>query len=169
MTTIVLWNIQLSPPTCKDLTYSSGRLLNIWTEIYIFPYSPVMLFCQICVPQNGEYICDSWKAYRKERDRNIRKPRAKIISTKAKKTKREEILLYVPPISLLLQMTWTYGMWSLKTMHLNNGLFHAIIDEETSDLGTLVSLELDDLAHFFIVDKSAVASEFLSSLIKTHR
>ena len=39
--TIVSQNMQLSPPTCKDLTYSSSMLLNFWAEIYIFPYSPV--------------------------------------------------------------------------------------------------------------------------------
>jgi len=115
--------------------------------------------------QNGEYICDSWKVYRKERDWNILEslahPRSKIISTKVKKTTTKEVLLYIPPITLLLQMTWTYGMWSLETMHLDGGLLQAILDEEGGDLGTLVSLELDDLAHFLIVDKSAVASEFL--------
>jgi len=113
--------------------------------------------------QNGEYICDSWKVNRKERDRNILESLGhihvqKIISTKVT---TKEVLLYIPPISLLLQMTWTYGMWSLETMHLDGGLFQAILDEEGGDLGTLVSLELDDLAHFLIVDKSAVASEFL--------
>lgn len=57
-------------------------------------------------------------------------------------------------------------MRSLETMHLDGGFLQAIVDEEGGDLGTLISLELDDLAHFLIVDKSAVASEFLSRLIK---
>ena len=51
-------------------------------------------------------------------------------------------------------------------MHLDGGFIQAVFDEEGGDLGTLVSLELDDLAHFLIVDKSAVASKFLSGLIK---
>lgn len=51
-------------------------------------------------------------------------------------------------------------------MHLDGRFVQAILDQEIVDLGTLVSLELDDLAHFLIVDKSAVASEFLSRLIK---
>jgi len=46
-------------------------------------------------------------------------------------------------------------------MHLDGGFLQAILDEEGGDLGTLISLELDDLAHFLIVYKSAVASEFL--------
>ena len=57
-------------------------------------------------------------------------------------------------------------MRSLETMHLDGGFLQTILDEEGGDLGTLISLELDDLAHFLIVDKSAVASEFLSRLIK---
>ena len=51
-------------------------------------------------------------------------------------------------------------------MHLDGGFLQAILDEEGGDLGTLVSLELDNLAHFLIIDKSAVASEFLWRLIK---
>ena len=51
-------------------------------------------------------------------------------------------------------------------MHLDGGLLQTIVDEEGGDLGTLISLELDDLAHFLIVDKSTVASEFLPRLIK---
>ena len=51
-------------------------------------------------------------------------------------------------------------------MHLDSGFLQAILDEEGGDLGTLISLELDDLAHFLIVDKSAVTSKFLLSLIK---
>ena len=51
-------------------------------------------------------------------------------------------------------------------MHLDGGFIQAILDQEIVGLGTLVSLELDDLAHFLIVDKSAVASEFLSRSIK---
>ena len=51
-------------------------------------------------------------------------------------------------------------------MHLDGGFLQTILDEEGGDLGTLISLELDDLAHFLIVDKSTVASEFLLNLIK---
>ena len=51
-------------------------------------------------------------------------------------------------------------------MHLDGGFLQTILNEEGGDLGTLISLELDDLAHFLIVDKSAVASEFLSKLIR---
>ena len=63
-------------------------------------------------------------------------------------------------------MTRTYGMRRLETMHLDGGFLQTILDEEGGDLGTLISLELDDLAHFLIVDKSTVASEFLLNLIK---
>lgn len=63
-------------------------------------------------------------------------------------------------------MTRTYGMRSLETMHLDGGFLQAILDEEGGDLGTLISLELDDLSHFLIVYKSAVASEFLLRFIK---
>jgi hypothetical protein len=52
-------------------------------------------------------------------------------------------------------------------MHLDGGFLQAILDEEGGDLGTLISLKLDDLSHFLIVYKSAVASEFLSRFIKT--
>jgi hypothetical protein len=90
-----------------------------------------------------------------------------IISTKVKKKKTttQKILLYIP---LLLRMTWTYGMLQgdLESMHLDGGFFQTILDEEGGDLGTLVSLELDDLSHFLIVDKSAVASEFLARLFR---
>jgi hypothetical protein len=51
-------------------------------------------------------------------------------------------------------------------VHLDGGFLQTILDKEGGDLGTLISLELDDLAHFLIVDKSAVASKFLSKLIK---
>jgi hypothetical protein len=51
-------------------------------------------------------------------------------------------------------------------MHLDGGFLQTILDEEGRDLGTLISLELDNLAHFLIVDKSAVTSEFLLRLIK---
>jgi len=104
------------------------------------------------------------------RDRNILEslradPCAEIISTKVKKTTiTQEILLYIPPISLLLQMTWTYGIsghGGLETMHLDGGFLQAILDEEGGDLGALVSLELDDLAHLLIIDKSTIASKFL--------
>ena len=54
----------------------------------------------------------------------------------------------------------------LESMHLDGGFFQTILDEEGGDLGTLVSLELDDLSHFLIVDKSAVASEFLARLFR---
>jgi len=105
---------------------------------------------------------------KRKRSKRIRKstgimhPYAKIISTKGRKTTTKEILLYIPSNSLLLQMTWTNGgRGSLETMHLDGGFLQAILDEEGRDLGTLVSLELNDLAHFLIVDKSAVTSEFL--------
>ena len=45
-------------------------------------------------------------------------------------------------------------------MHLDGGFFHVIVDEEAKDLAALVSLKLDDLAHFIILDNSTVASEF---------
>ena len=51
-------------------------------------------------------------------------------------------------------------------MHLDGGFLQTILDEEVGDLGTLVSLELNDLAHFLIVDKSTVASEFLWRVIR---
>jgi len=51
-------------------------------------------------------------------------------------------------------------------MHLDGGFLQAILDEEGGDLGTLVSLKLDDLAHLLIVDECTVASEFLRRLIR---
>lgn len=98
----------------------------------------------------------------------ISDPCAKIIPTKAKKTMAttQEILLYIPTLSLLLRMTRTYEVLGLKSMHLDGRFLQAILDEEVGDLGTLVSLELDDLTHFLIFDESAVASEFLRRLIR---
>ena len=51
-------------------------------------------------------------------------------------------------------------------MDLDGGFFQAILDEEGGDLGTLVSLKLDDLAHFLIFDKSTIASKFLRRSIR---
>ncbi len=49
-------------------------------------------------------------------------------------------------------------------MHLYSGLVHSVIDQERRDLGTLVSLELNDLAHLLVIDDSTVAGEFLDRL-----
>jgi len=86
-----------------------------------------------------------------------------IYKSKENDNNTRNIIAYIP-ISLLLQMTWTYGIWGhggLETMHLDGGFLQAILDEEGGDLGALVSLELDDLAHFLIIDKSTIASKFL--------
>ena len=54
----------------------------------------------------------------------------------------------------------------LESMDLDSVFFYAIIDEEVGDLGTMVSLELDDLTHFLMIDKSTIASKFLLISIK---
>jgi len=46
-------------------------------------------------------------------------------------------------------------------VHLDGRLLDTILGEEVGDLGTLVALELDNLAHLLVVNKSAVAGEFL--------
>lgn len=46
-------------------------------------------------------------------------------------------------------------------MHFDGGFFQASFDEEVKDLAAMVSLELDDLAHFLILDNSTIASEML--------
>jgi hypothetical protein len=49
----------------------------------------------------------------------------------------------------------------LEPMKLDRGLGDTLFYEERGYLGPLVTLELDDLTHLVIVDKSAIASEFL--------
>ena len=39
---------------------------------------------------------------------------------------------------------------------------NALLNKESRNLGTLVALELDNLSSLFVVNKSAVACEFLS-------
>jgi len=50
---------------------------------------------------------------------------------------------------------------TLETVDLDSRLLQAVLNEERSDLGALVALELDDLAHFLVVDERSVAGEFL--------
>jgi len=49
----------------------------------------------------------------------------------------------------------------LESMHLDRSSLNSILCQEGGNLGALISLKLDNLSHFLIVDKSAVASEFL--------
>jgi hypothetical protein len=52
------------------------------------------------------------------------------------------------------------GMVSrLETVDLDSRPLHAVLDEESRDLCTLVALELDNLTHLLVVYKSAVAGE----------
>jgi hypothetical protein len=46
-------------------------------------------------------------------------------------------------------------------VHLDSGLFNPVLGEERRDLDTLITLQLDDLPHLLVVDKGAVAGEFL--------
>ena len=48
-----------------------------------------------------------------------------------------------------------------ESVHLDRGPRDSLFDKEVGNLGALVSLELDDLTGLFVVDKCAVASEFL--------
>lgn len=41
------------------------------------------------------------------------------------------------------------------------GRTDSLLEQHAHDLGALVSLELDDLAHLIVIDKTAVAGEFL--------
>jgi len=50
---------------------------------------------------------------------------------------------------------------SSETMNLDGVLADTLADEEGGDLRTLVTLELDDLAHLLVVDERAVARELL--------
>lgn len=48
-----------------------------------------------------------------------------------------------------------------EPVHFDSGLVDFVLDEERRDLGPLVALQLDDLAHLLVVDEGAVAGEFL--------
>jgi len=46
-------------------------------------------------------------------------------------------------------------------VHLYRGLVQSIFRQERGNLDALIALELDDLPHLLVVDKGAVAGEFL--------
>jgi hypothetical protein len=46
-------------------------------------------------------------------------------------------------------------------MHFDEGFRNAIFYEESGYLGTLISLQLDDLAFLSVIDNVAIASKFL--------
>lgn len=48
-----------------------------------------------------------------------------------------------------------------ESVHLYGRLLDTIVDEEVGDLGTLITLQLNDLAHLFVFDEGAVASKLL--------
>ena len=50
-------------------------------------------------------------------------------------------------------------------MHLDGRFFDAVLNEEIGDLATLVSLELDDLTQFLVVNESAIAGKFLFAFV----
>jgi hypothetical protein len=50
-------------------------------------------------------------------------------------------------------------------VYLDSRFFDAILDKKIGNLATLVSLELDDLTHFLIVNEGAIASEFLFAFV----
>lgn len=54
-------------------------------------------------------------------------------------------------------------------MHFDSRLLDTIVDEEVGDLGTLITLQLNDLAHLFVFDEGAVASKLLESMSTTGR
>lgn len=58
------------------------------------------------------------------------------------------------------QCDWRRGE-RLETVDLDRSPIHAVLNEERRDLCTLITLELDNLAHLLVVDKSAVAGELL--------
>lgn len=68
--------------------------------------------------------------------------------------------LYKDPRLQLSQIQTCNRGW-LETMHFDEGFSNAVLYEEVGDLGTLVSLQLDDLAFLGIVDNIAIASKFL--------
>ncbi len=47
-------------------------------------------------------------------------------------------------------------------MHLDGSSIDSFIGKEGGNLDTLVTLELDDLAHLLVVDECAVAGELLN-------
>ena len=49
-----------------------------------------------------------------------------------------------------------------ESVEFDRRLGDALFGEEVGDLKTLITLELDDLAEFFVVNKSAVACKILS-------
>jgi hypothetical protein len=49
-------------------------------------------------------------------------------------------------------------------VHLDGGLFNSILDQEVGYLAPLVTLELDDLTHLFVVNKGAIAGKFLEQV-----
>ena len=95
--TIVSQNMQLSPPTCKDLTYSSSMLLNFWAEIYIFPYSPVRSsFRYMCLRmENTDVIHKNHSTEKKEKE-NIRKSTSKCEDHiyKSKESNKRNIIVF---------------------------------------------------------------------------
>lgn len=48
-----------------------------------------------------------------------------------------------------------------EPVHLDGGLLNSIADQEGRDLGALITLELDYLAHLLVFNESAIAGEFL--------
>ncbi len=54
-----------------------------------------------------------------------------------------------------------------ESVHLDSGFVHSVLHKERGDLGTLVALQLDYLAHFFVVNDSTIASEFLHNVEKS--
>lgn len=49
----------------------------------------------------------------------------------------------------------------LEPVNLDGGLVQSVLNKEGGNLGTLVSLKLDNLPHLLVFDKSTVAGEFL--------
>jgi hypothetical protein len=58
------------------------------------------------------------------------------------------------------------SLLTLESVHLDSRFFDAILDEESGNLATLVSLELNDLTQFLVVNKSAVAGKFLCADVR---
>lgn len=46
-------------------------------------------------------------------------------------------------------------------MDLDLGLVNSIFDQEGGDLGSLITLKLNDLTHLLVINQSSVAGEFL--------
>jgi len=60
----------------------------------------------------------------------------------------------------------SYGRSNLETVNLDGRFLYPIFNQEVGDVGTLISLELDNLTHFLIVNNGSVAGEFFLEFLE---